>query len=144
MFPSLWFVFLFAAGCFLSLVEGILIYYNAVLVALLGFDFIISRRQPFTVEREFDYILSIGVENLISLTIQNRSKFPLSLTVRDEYPAQFQASPKEVQGKIPGYETEKFSYSVVPYKRGEYSFGNVFTRRMSRLRLWVFEDTIPA
>lgn len=144
MFPSLWFVFLFAAGCFLSLVEGILIYYNAILVALLGFDFIISRRQPFTVEREFDHVLSIGVENPISLTIQNRSGFPLSLTVRDEYPAQFSAFPKEVQGKIPGYETEKFSYRIVPFKRGEYSFGKVFTRRMSRLRLWVFEDTIPA
>jgi len=141
VFPSVRFVFLFAAGCILSLFEGVILYYNAVILAVLLFDFLISQKQPFSVERDFDYILSIGVENPIQIKVANKSGVPLSVKVKDEYPQEFSASEREIGGKISGYQTEQFHYTITPYKRGEYTFGDVFTRRMSRLGLWVFEDT---
>lgn len=140
MFPSLRFVFLFAAGCVLSLIEGVILYYNACVLALLVFDFLISHEQPFSVERDFDYILSIGVENPVWITVKNGSESSLSVQIKDEYPHGFSASEKEMKGKVPGYETKQFRYTVVPYKRGEYTFGNIFTRRRSRVGLWVFEN----
>lgn len=140
MFPSMRFVFLFAAGCVLSLLGQVFLYYNAVILALLIFDFIISQRLSFSVQREFDRILSIGIENPVQISVKNRSGYPFSVTIKDEYPLQFLASEKELKGKISKHETETFCYTVTPFKRGEYTFGSVFTRRMSHLGLWVFEN----
>lgn len=141
MFPSSRFVLLFAFGCILSLIERAVLFYNAVILGLLAYDFVISQKQPFAVEREFEGVLSIGAENPITITVRNRSGFPLLLRIRDEYPGAFSASQKEVTGKVPPYESVKLRYTVTPFKRGIYTFGKTFTRRMSRLRLWVFEDT---
>ncbi len=141
MFPSPRFVILFAFGCILSLIERAVLYYNAVILGLLVFDFVISQKQPFAVEREFERVLSIGAENPVTITVRNRSGFPLFLRIRDEYPGAFSASQKEVAGKVPPYESVKLRYTVTPFKRGVYTFRKTFTRRMSLFRLWVFENT---
>ncbi len=141
MFPSLRFVFIFSLGCILSVIKGILLYYNAVILAVLAVDFLISFRQPFSVEREYEHILSNGVENPVWISVENRSGFSLSIKIRDEYPQEFSASDKEITGRIAAYGTGKFHYTITPTKRGEYSFGSVFIRRMSLLGLWVFENT---
>ncbi|MBU7023970.1 MAG: hypothetical protein HXS40_07355, partial [Theionarchaea archaeon] len=62
MVPSFRCVILFAAGCLVALLGGAL-YYNAVILAVIVADFLISYRQPFRVTRDFDPVLSIGVEN---------------------------------------------------------------------------------
>ena len=141
VFPSLRFVLIFSLGCIFSVIEGALLYFNAVILAVLIVDFLISRTQPFFVERDYDSVLSNGVENPVSMSVKNKSGFPLSIKVKDEYPYEFSASPEEVKGIIPAYDTQKFQYTVTPSERGEYSFGSISTRRMSRLGLWVFEDT---
>ena len=141
MFPSFRFVLLFAAGCVLSLIEQVILYYNAVILALLVVDFLISHDQRFTVERDFDHILSIGAENPVYVEVKNKSGRTLSVEIKDAHPKEFAASHKELEGKIPPYRTGRFRYTVTPFKRGEYTFGDAFTRRESFLTLWVFENT---
>jgi uncharacterized protein (DUF58 family) len=125
----------------LSLVEQVIVYYNAVIVGLLLFDFLVSQKQSFSVEREVDHVLSIGIENPVWITVRNRSGSPFSVTLKDEYPLLVSTSDKELKGRIPKYETVRFRYTVTPFKRGEYMFGNVYARRKSHLGLWVFENT---
>jgi uncharacterized protein (DUF58 family) len=141
VFPSKRFSFLFALGCVLSLIKGVLLYYNAVILAVLAVDFLVSHSHPFSVERQFDTVLSIGAENPVWIVIENRSAHPLKVQVRDEYPVEFSTSHKELQWTIPAYETGRIRYTVTPFKRGEYTFGKVFARRNSFLGLWVFEYT---
>jgi uncharacterized protein (DUF58 family) len=140
--PSFRFVVLFAAGCILFFVEHAVLYYNAVILALLLVDFWISHEQPFSVERDCDHILSLGVENPVRIYVENKSQFPLSVRIKDECPQGILVSEKEVNIKIPPYEERKILYSVIPFKRGEYEFGRVFVRRKSYMGLWVFEKTV--
>ncbi len=141
MFPSLRFCFLFAVGCVLSLAGRVLLYYDAVILALLAADYVISREQPFSIERDFDQILSIGVENPVKIKVENKSRLPLSLKIKDDYPQGFSSSEKEVGGKVPPHDSLHFRYTSTPFKRGEYTFGKVSARRTSYLGLWVFEHT---
>ncbi len=141
MFPSFRFFILFAAGCGLVFIGQAVLYYNAVILALLVVDFLISHHASFSVKRDIDHILSIGIENPVHITVRNTSGTLLSLKVKDEYPNQFSVSQNVMEAKVPPYHTGNLRYTVTPFKRGEYTFGSIYTRRMSFLKLWVFEDT---
>jgi uncharacterized protein (DUF58 family) len=140
--PSFRCVILFAAGCCVALLGGAL-YYNAVILAVIVADFLISYRQPFRVTRDFDPVLSIGVENSISIEVENNSSAPLRLVIKDEYPYGFFSTCPELSARIPAFESQTLKYTVTPYKRGEYMFGTCSTRRKSRLGLWLFDDEVP-
>lgn len=138
-FPSVRFVVLFAVGCVLAVVGEFLLYYNAILLAFLVFDYAISRTQSFSVKRTVENIISIGVKNPVQITVKNRSQSVLTLKIKDEYPLGFAASHKELQVKIDPYDTQKVMYRVIPFKRGEYTFKNIYVRRKSFLGLWQFD-----
>jgi len=144
VFPSFRFVILLAAGCLLAAAGKVILYYNAVILALLVFDFWVSHKKSFTVERDFDRILSIGAENPVYVRVENKSGTTLSVSIKDEYPKEFSVSNENLEGVIPPYERGRFRYTVKPFKRGEYTFGRVFTRRASFLGLWVFEKAFDA
>ncbi|MBU7025210.1 MAG: DUF58 domain-containing protein, partial [Theionarchaea archaeon] len=93
--------------------------------------------------RDFDPVLSIGVENPISIEVENNSSASLRLVVKDEYPYGFSSSCPELSARIPAFESQTLKYTVTPYKRGEYMFGTCSTRRKSRLGLWLFDDEVP-
>lgn len=140
--PSFRCVILFAFGCCISVLGGAL-YYNAAVLAVIIADFLISHRQPFVVKRRFDPVLSIGVENPVSLDVENTSSAPLTLTIKDEYPCGFTSDHPDVTARIPPFESRTLRYRVTPYERGEYVFGTCFVRRRSKLGLWLFDEGIP-
>ncbi|MBU7015146.1 MAG: DUF58 domain-containing protein [Theionarchaea archaeon] len=140
--PSSRCVILFALGCLVA-VLGKAPYYNAVVLAVIITDFLISYRQPFVLTRDFDPVLSIGVENPVSIGVENNSPAPLRLLIKDEYPTGFSSSCPELSTTIPAFESETLRYTVTPYKRGEYLFGTCFVRRRSRLGLWLFDEAVP-
>lgn len=139
MFPSLRFVGLTALGALFSFFDRALFYYSIFLLVAATCDFFLSQAHPFSLERVFDQVLSIGICNTVRIRIHNASHRPLSVNIRDEYPAEFSASHTELSGTIPPHTIQDIQYALTPYKRGEYSFGKVFTRRKSFLGLWVFE-----
>jgi uncharacterized protein (DUF58 family) len=141
-YPSLRSVALFAVGCVLAGIGRILLYYNAVLVAFLVFDYIMSRKHSFSVERTVDSIISIGVENPVGITVENTFGQSLQLKIKDEYPHGFVASKKELQVTVDPYQKEHIQYRVTPFKRGEYTFKRIYTRRKSLLGLWLFDTHV--
>ncbi|HEY1038835.1 MAG TPA: DUF58 domain-containing protein [Bacteroidia bacterium] len=69
--------------------------------------------------------LSNGDENPVQLTIENNYLFPVSLTIIDEIPVQFQVRDFSLKGSLKSGEVKQFDYRVKPFERGEYHFGNI-------------------
>ena len=74
--------------------------------------------------------LSNGDENEIKIHLENFYAFPLSLSVVDEIPHQFQRRDLNFKISLGPGENKTIKYYLRPVKRGEYSFGavNVFAR----------------
>ncbi len=82
-----------------------------------------NNRIKVTAQRRLPKLLSLGDPNKIVLEIANRSPVPLSLTVIDELPVQFQIRDFEEKLAIKGWEAKAISYQLTPVARGAYSFG---------------------
>lgn len=69
--------------------------------------------------------LSNGDDNDISLYIENKYTFPISVTVIDELPEQFQKRDFEIHDRMDTGQTRNIQYKLRPTKRGEYTFGSL-------------------
>lgn len=80
--------------------------------------------------RDLPERLSNGDENQLSIYLENRYTFPISLEVIDEIPFQFQKRDLVFYLSLQSGETHIVEYQLRPTKRGEYSFGavNVFVK----------------
>ncbi|GAC1707917.1 MAG: DUF58 domain-containing protein [Flavisolibacter sp.] len=68
---------------------------------------------------------SIGEENKVRMDIKNDYEFPVSCTIIDEIPFQFQKRNVQQGIKIKAQSNHLIDYSLVPQERGEYGFGNI-------------------
>lgn len=95
---------------------------------LLDIIMLYSAKTPFHVTRTLPDRLSNGDQNLVQISIKNRYRFPVFITVIDELPEQFQKRDFKVRAVLsPGAE-KQVNYSIRPAERGRYHFGvvNVF------------------
>jgi len=73
--------------------------------------------------------LSIGRENPVELVITADQRSAV-LQIRDDYPPDF-ASPTSVYSiTVSPHQTETLTYAVVPSKRGEYRWGQLYVRQL--------------
>lgn len=87
--------------------------------------------------------LSLGAENVVSVTVLNRGPRPLALRLRDEHPPAFRASAETLAGVVvPGREL-RLRYTVTPPRRGDYRFGRVMVRSPSALGLFEQQHGYP-
>ncbi len=72
--------------------------------------------------------LSNGDENIITVFIENRYPFGVSLSIIDELPFQFQKRDFGIRIRARRDEKKSLSYNLRPVERGEYNFGalNIF------------------
>ena len=108
---------------------------NLIFYILLGAVFVdalilLLNKNGIEAKRETTSKLSNGDENPISLHVQNNFLFPVSITIIDEIPIQFQVRNFEVKGKLTSGEQKEYKYALKPVLRGEYHFGfiNILTR----------------
>jgi uncharacterized protein (DUF58 family) len=87
--------------------------------------------------------LSLGAQNVIKLYFKNRSNMPVSLEVKDDIPHLFDISEDKFSIQLPPGLEEYISYAVIPKKRGDYEFGNINVRYLSRLGLFKRQTKIP-
>lgn len=80
-------------------------------------------RQALTATRLLPDKLSNGDENDITIYIENKYVFPVSVTIIDEIPEQFQKRDFEIHEHLAIIQTKSITYRLRPTKRGEYSFG---------------------
>jgi uncharacterized protein (DUF58 family) len=112
--------------------------FDLLLVAVVFFDYFISRRLPegFSVERGFDRRFAIGDPTEVRLLIVNDTGRDLNLKIKDEYPPEMRLEdPREAEIEVQAGTTAGFSYRLTPPKRGRYEFGRTAVRYLSRLGL---------
>jgi uncharacterized protein (DUF58 family) len=128
--------FLYRAGLFVSLffisgffVDILFLFAKILGLLVLGLMLIdyyllfLTGKQLVEVTREVPDKLSNGDKNQIRLFIRNCYILPLSVTLIDEVPHQFQIRDFRLKVTlVPGQEKE-IAYELTPYQRGIYSFG---------------------
>jgi uncharacterized protein (DUF58 family) len=88
----------------------------------------IPKASEITAARELPPRFAFDAEHEIHLTVNNRSARALQLTLRDELPDVFELQSELPPGHIPAGNAARFSYSIVPRKRGAFDFGAVVVR----------------
>lgn len=151
MIPSLRLLILLLLGALLIAGVGyaqpllwLALVYFLVVVGLVAADLLLTTRpDQIEVERIHDTKLSLGADNLITVLLANRSKYPLRFTLRDEYPYQFPTDATFVTGEVRPYDIFEARYHVRPFQRGDYHFGNVNLRYRSLFRTFIRQARYP-
>ena len=88
------------------------------------------------ITREFKGKFAVGAENEVQIKIQNATRNPIWLIVKDEYPPQMKLSRlREARMRVEAQTTAALSYGLTPPKRGRFEFGQTVVRFHSSLRL---------
>jgi uncharacterized protein (DUF58 family) len=115
----------------------------AVAVALL--DLVTLRgAAELRVRRECGLVCSLGEPHPLTLALENRSRRPLRVWLRDDVPAEFDAEPAEFRLDIPAHSRAELEYRVIPGRRGTYVLAQADALVSSRLGLWRRAVTLPA
>ena len=129
------FLFVFSYGLpFLFTISQILLLF-LIVVTILDYIILFSRRQPVSVTREMSDRLSNGDSNPVQLAVSNQYPFPVGLRIVDELPDQFQERNFSLFVNLKGGEGQQLGYTLRPTERGEYLFHaiNVFIKSPFRL-----------
>lgn len=117
MMLSYAFPFLFAlvkTGCILFavlvLIDIILLYNRSVVV---------------TAERDVPSVLSLGDDNIITLSVRNKARIKLYIALIDELPEQFQMRQFTIRLELSPDKVHQQTYTLRPVTRGEYIFCKV-------------------
>ena len=75
-------------------------------------------------------------ENPVAVFLENNYSIPVFLSVIDELPIQFQKRDFEYTTELKASESETFQYTIIPFERGEYFFGNINVYASSSLKIF--------
>ena len=113
---------------------------NLSILALLIFDLVVlglafwdSRRvkpHRVSVHRQVASRLSIGRDNLVSLTVES-GKLPAEIEIYDAFPLAFAVSSMPLSAKLSPNSKQEISYTVHPSDRGEYFWKSIQVRQLS-------------
>lgn len=93
------------------------------------------RKKVPVVERKMAPRLIVGIPNRITLSLHNQGPSPVRVAVRDDLPAGWVADPDELIVELPPWARREAAYSVVPPRRGSFSFGDLHLRLEGPTRL---------
>lgn len=79
--------------------------------------------------------LSNGDPNPVSIRVASRYRFPVTLEIIDELPAQFQKRDFLLELQLATYSTRQLLYELIPLERGNYVFGYLHVFACSQLGL---------
>lgn len=96
----------------------------------------LPKRTKFAVDRETLRVASLGKPHRVTLTISNLSSRRWTLTVRDDVPQEFVASPEEFTTKLAGRSRATMHYELRAVRRGAFTLPCVHLKILSLLGLW--------
>ncbi len=112
------------------------ILYNLILIILLLWDYFKTpAAKTIEASRECEEKFSLGAENTVVIKIRNNSDYALPVTIKDEIPLFFNIKKEELSVNVPAHQEACASYVVVPLKRGQFRFGNVYVKYTGLLGL---------
>jgi uncharacterized protein (DUF58 family) len=117
------FMFAFAFPVLMAVAKSLLL----LLAVVLAYDIfsLFNRTVNVVAERNVPHILSLGDDNVIRLTIRNKSRQLLQINIIDELPEQFQLRTFLINTTLMRGEEKKLTYTLRPLSRGLYDFGFV-------------------
>lgn len=127
-----------AAGTWASALQWAAGLYALLCLALLALDWRLAESTlRFEVMRQHDTKLNLGAENVIRLSVRNRSRRPAVFWLRDEPPDAFEIDNRLLSGQAAAGSTWRGQYHVRPLRRGDYRFGDLNLRWAGPLGLAV-------
>lgn len=126
----------------LAIAELLLLF--LVVVTLLDYVVLFTRRDPVSVDRRMADHMSNGDENAVYLDVTSRYPFPVSLRIIDELPEQLQVRNFLLRLSLQPGERKVLDYSIRPRERGEYVFHNINVFIRSPFGLLVRRKILPA
>ena len=111
----------------------------AVIDALLVY----GKKEGFFAKRITTDRFSIGDDNKVLLTLENKYPFPVSISIIDEIPVQFQDRTWLKKIKISSNANHDLEYWLKPTTRGEYVFDNINIYVHAPLQLVMRRYTFP-
>jgi uncharacterized protein (DUF58 family) len=119
------------------LLGWVAITYDLIIIAAALFDAWHSKLpKGVQIERQFDGRFAVGAETDVLIEVANHTPRDLSLSLKDEFPPQMQLTgSREAQLEVEAQTNGGFTYSLKPPKRGQFSFGKIAVRYLSRWRL---------
>jgi len=124
---SYWVTFLYAISAILFWLMLVALVADAVWLFASSKGIIASRFLPDK--------LSNGDPNPVSIRVASRYRFPVTLEIIDELPAQFQKRDFLLKLQLDTYSTRQLLYELIPLERGNYVFGYLHVFACSRLGL---------
>jgi uncharacterized protein (DUF58 family) len=107
---------------------------------LIGLAIIDGRRSQLSpgihITREFAGRFAVGAETDVQIKLQNSTSRPITLRIKDEYPAQMKLiGAREASVRVAAQTEAILVYGLKPPKRGRFEFGQTAVRFLSRLSL---------
>jgi uncharacterized protein (DUF58 family) len=113
-------------------------YAGFLLLAFLADAWFVARSTALNVRRERPARLSVGVDNPITIVLENASRRRQFAIVRDQAPAPFRAEPALLGAVVPAHGWARLAYRLLPTERGNFAFENIYVRLRGPLGLaWV-------
>jgi uncharacterized protein (DUF58 family) len=85
--------------------------------------FLFSRKNPFHLERQLASVFSLGSENEVRITVENKTPWPFRFWLLEELPFPFQNRDFRLEGLAMAGKKTELNYLLVPRTRGLYAFG---------------------
>ena len=112
--------------------------------ALAVFDlFTLSGASRVSFERNLNAVCSLDEPCAVELVLENLTRSPRFLTLRDDVPDEFTAVPASFEVKLPGKRRVMLAYEFTPKKRGTYRFERLDALCSSRLGFWRCQRSWP-
>jgi uncharacterized protein (DUF58 family) len=96
-----------------------------IVICLIDIVLLYNRNVRINIHRETPSVLSLGDENPIQLTIENKSGLRLAIELIDEIPEQFQLRKFKINITLAANSSHQETYQLRPVTRGEYIFGKI-------------------
>ena len=119
------------------LLAWVAVSYDLVIIAVAVYDAWNSKLpKAVSIQRNFSGRFAVGAETDVRIEIANHTPRDVSLVLKDEYPPQLELfGGREAPLKVEAQTSASFIYSLKPPKRGQFTFGKIAVRYLSRWRL---------
>lgn len=117
---------------------------DGVLLLLSLVDGLLAARPAIIVERDTAPVWSVGRANPVRLRVRSAARRPLTVTVKDDLPADVTAADASVRATVPPFGAAALVYHVRPSRRGLVVLGDHHIRYPSPLGLWQRQLRLPA
>jgi uncharacterized protein (DUF58 family) len=127
----------------LTIATWILLGLDGIILGAIGWDYWRSKSDRIEGVRQPLHRLSIGRDNPVTLAIQSQAR-SATWKIRDTYPSErFIVSTATLEGNSPAQTQQDVTYSAKPLRRGEYYWGAIHVRQLSRWQLSWLQWQIP-